>query len=122
MNASFPGDLEIDCGYSQHLGPRFEGAAIKIQFHRNQIPGIHFKVEDSEEYRNSNIKGITDGLHDRFPDFPASASVWITGISEHPIDSSQRAFYRVGRLAIDQAFSLRNMKDIQTEQDAAANP
>jgi hypothetical protein len=122
MNTSFPGDLEIDSRYSQHLGPRFEAAGIKIQFHLNQAPGIYFKVDVPSEYEAFIVNGIKDGLSDRFPDFPPSASIWITGISEHPVDSSQRAFYRAGRLAIEQAFSLCNLKEIHAEQGAAANP
>jgi GNAT superfamily N-acetyltransferase len=107
----FPRELEMASQYRQHLGPRFESAGIRIQFHRNQPPGIHFKVDAAEEYRPSILKGIEDGLQLRFPEFAASGSVWITGVTEHPIDSSPRAFYRAARLVIEQAFSFHNLEE-----------
>ncbi len=95
--------------FSMHLGPRFEAAGLRIQFHYNQPPGIHFKAEAPAEYRDSILRGLRDGLASRFPDFPAAGSVWITEIAEHEVDSSQQAFYRAARMAIDQAFTLAQL-------------
>jgi hypothetical protein len=89
-----------------HLGPRCQAAGLRIQFHYNQVPGIHFKIEPPEEYRDSILRGLRDGLALRFPRFPSTGAIWVTEISVHPVDSSQQAFYRAGRMAIDQAFSL----------------
>jgi hypothetical protein len=106
MPPDTPGELEVLARFSIHLGPRFEAAGLRVQFHYNQAPGIHFKVEPPEEYRGAILKGIVDGMAARFPGFPSTGSVWITEILEHEVDSSQRAFYRAGRLVIDQAYSL----------------
>lgn len=103
MNA--PGEVEVYGRYSKHLGPRFEGAGLGIQFHYNQIPGVHFKVEPREEYRGAILRGIEDGIAARFPDFPRSGSIWITEISDG-IDSSQQAFYLAAVMVIEQAFTL----------------
>jgi hypothetical protein len=92
--------------FSQHLGPRFEAAGLRVQFHYNQTPGIHFRVPVSEEYRAAIIRGIQEGMASRFPQFPASGSIWITEVTEHEVDSSQRAFYRVARSIIEQAHAL----------------
>ena len=102
--------------YSIHLGPRFEAAGLRIQFHYNQTPGIHFKTEPPAEYRDSILRGLRDGLASRFPEFPATGSVWILEIAEHEVDSSQRAFYRAARMVIDQAFSLACLYDTSAEQ------
>ena len=92
--------------FSQHLGPRFEAAGLRVQFHYNETPGIHFRVPVSEEYRDSILRGIQDSMASKFPQFPVSGSIWITEVTEHEVDSSQRAFYRVGRAIIEQAYAL----------------
>jgi hypothetical protein len=106
MNTKFPAEVEVYGLYSQHLGPRYEGAGLRLQFHWNQEPGVHFKVVPPKEYEEAILKGIKEGLAARFPHMPTTASIWITEITAHEVDSSQRAFYRAGRMAIDQAYSL----------------
>ena len=113
MAHNTPGELEVYSSFSIHLGPRFQAAGLRVQFHYNQIPGIHFKVQPREEYRQAIIKGIEDGMTARFPDFPSTGSIWITEICEHPVDSSEMAFYKVGRLVIDQAYSLKQIANLQ---------
>ncbi len=106
MPPSSPGEIELYASFNQHLGPRFEAAGLRVQFHYNQTPGIHFRVPVSDEYRDSILRGIQDGMASRFPQFPASGSIWITEVTEHEVDSSQRAFYRVGRAIIEQVHAL----------------
>ena len=106
MKSVSPGELEVYGFFSQHLGPRFQSAGLRLQFHYNQEPGIHFKIQPNAEYAESILQGIRDGMALRFPSFPQSGSVWITEVTEHPVDSSRRAFYLAARMAIDQAFSL----------------
>ncbi len=101
-----PGEVEVGSYFSMHLGPRFMGAGVKVQFHYNQTPGIHYQTSVSEEYRASILQGIQDGMAIRFPEFPNTASIWITEVNEHPVDSSQMAFYLAARCVIDQAYSL----------------
>jgi hypothetical protein len=101
-----PGETEISISYSRHLGPRYERAGLRIQFHYNQIPGLHFKVHVRDEYRPAVERGISDGLKRRFPDFPTTASVWITEVVEDEVDSSRLSFYRVAVAAIEQAYLL----------------
>ena len=84
-----------------------ESAGLRVQFHNNQEPGIHFRVQPPEEFRSAILKGIEDGMAARFPEFPNTGSIWITEISESETDSTVRAFYRAGRLVIDQAYSLK---------------
>jgi hypothetical protein len=79
---------------------------LRIQFHYNQAPGVHFKVDVPEEYRGALLRGLEEGMSLRFPDFPDSGSVWIVHVDVDEIASSQRAFYRAARMIIDQAFSL----------------
>jgi len=86
-----------------------EAAGLRVQFHCNQKPGVYFKVQPSEEYRGAILRGINEGMADRFPDFPNTASVWITEILEDKVDSSERAFYKAGRLAIEQAYALKRI-------------
>jgi hypothetical protein len=106
MQGTTPGELEVYGFYRKHLGPRMEAAGLRLEFHYNQKPGIYFKVQPSEEYRKGILQGIKDGMAARFPNFPSTGSIWITEISEHEVDSSERAFYKAGRLVIDQAYSL----------------
>jgi hypothetical protein len=107
MLSTTPGEIEVYSYYRQHLGPKMESAGLRVQFHYNQKPGIHFKVEPREEFRSAILKGIQEGMAARFPDFPTTGSIWITEISESEVDSSARAFYRAGRLVIDQAYALK---------------
>lgn len=83
-----------------------EAAGLRVQFHYNQKPGIHFKVQPLEEYRSAILTGIKDGMAARFPDFPLFGSIWVTEITVDAVDSCEKAFYRAGRSVIDQAFSL----------------
>jgi hypothetical protein len=101
-----PGEVEVYSHFSKHLGPRFMGAGLKVQFHYNQVPGIHYKVAVNDGYKAAILKGIEDGMTIRFPNFPRTASIWITGVDEHPVDSSSGAFYMAARCVIDQAYLL----------------
>ena len=101
-----PGEVEIFAQFNIHLGTRFKAAGLRVQFHYNQTPGIHFKVDPPEEYRGAILKGIEDGMVARLPNFSSSGSIWIIEIAEHEVDSRQRACYRAGHLVIDQAYSL----------------
>jgi hypothetical protein len=106
MNIRFPREIEISGSFKKHLGSRFQSAGLRIQFHLNQIPGIHFKVPCKPEYKIEIINGINAGMEFRFPEFPLSASIWIVEILDHEVDSSQRAFYAVARMLIEQAYFL----------------
>ena len=106
MTGKSPGELEVYGYFSKHLGPGFQAAGLRIQFHYNQPPGIHFKVKPTEEYRDAILRGLRDGIALRFPEFPASGSIWVTEVTEHPVDSSGGAFYLAARMAIDQASSV----------------
>ncbi|HEU5181464.1 MAG TPA: hypothetical protein VFW45_11770 [Candidatus Polarisedimenticolia bacterium] len=101
-----PGEIELYASFRKHLGPRFEAAGLRVQFHYNQAPGIHFRVPIAAEYRDSILRGIQDGMAARFPLFPSSGSIWITEVTVYDVDSSQRAFYRVARSIIEQAYAL----------------
>ena len=79
--------------YSMHTGPRFVAAGLRIQFHYNQVPGIHFRVAVPEEYRRPIERGLADAMANRFPEFPASGSIWTNELMDDPVDSSETAFY-----------------------------
>jgi hypothetical protein len=70
MPSRSPGELEVYGCFSKHLGPRFMGAGLRLQFHYNQEPGVHFKVKAREEYREAILRGIRDAMSVKFPDFP----------------------------------------------------
>ncbi len=108
MTRSTPGEIEV-CGfYRRHLGPRMEAAGLRVQFHYNQTPGVHFKIEPPAEYRAAILRGIEHGMAARYPDFPKSGSIWITEVLVDEIDSCESAFYKAGRLAIELAYALQN--------------
>jgi hypothetical protein len=114
MKSDLPGGYEVGCFYRQHFGPRFEAAGLRVQFHYNQKPGIHFKVQPREEYRGPILKGIEKGMAVRFPNFPSTGSIWITEILEDEIESSERAFYKAGLLVVEQAYALRQISNEAT--------
>jgi hypothetical protein len=101
-----PGELEVFGMFSRHLGPRFSGAGVGIQFHYNQQPGIHFKVEPPSEYREAIATGLRDAMLACFPEFPSSGSIWVTRVEAHPVDSSWNAFYQAAWMVVEQALSL----------------
>src|SRR6266478_3226740 len=43
MPPATPGEIELYSHFRQHLGPRYEVAGLRVQFHYNQTPGIHFQ-------------------------------------------------------------------------------
>ena len=106
MQAASPTDLELVASFRRHLGPRFEAAGLRVQFHSNQTPGIHVRVPVSEEYRASIVRGLQDGMASCFPHGAASACIWVTEVTDHEVDSSQDAFYRLARSIIEQARAL----------------
>lgn len=85
-----------------------EAAGLRVQFHYNQKPGVHFKVEPPAEYRDAILNGIEHGMAARYPDFPKSGSIWITEVLVREVDSSAAAFYKAGRLAVEQAYAIQN--------------
>ena len=106
MPLNHPGEIEHYAFFNAHLGPRYQSAGLRVQFHYNQAPGIHFVVEPPAEYAESILKGLRDGLTRYFPDFPDSGSVWVKEVTVNDVSSSQTAFYRVGLLVMRQALSL----------------
>lgn len=101
-----PGEVEVYGSFSKHLGPRFMAAGLGIRFHYNQSAGIHFKVDVPDIFREAIIKGLSDGMADRFPQFPKTGSIWVTSIKIHEVDSSWSAFYQVARMVIEQSYYL----------------
>ena len=106
MPRSHPGEVEHCAFFRMHLGPRFQSAGLRVQFHHNRAPGIHFKVEPPAEYADAILRGLQDGLDRYFPSFPPTASIWINEVIVDEINSSSVAFYRVGLLVIHQALAL----------------
>lgn len=106
MPNNLPGEVEHLTWFSQHLGPRFQTAGLRVQFHYDQAPGVHFQVEPPKEYEAAIIKGIEDGLTECFPNFPLTGSVWINEVMVDEVNSSPTGFYRAGLLAIHQAKKL----------------
>jgi hypothetical protein len=109
MECFTPGEIEVSGFYRRHLGPRMEAAGLCVQFHYNQKPGIHFKVEPPEEYRAAILRGIGDGMASRFPSFPKTGSIWITEVLADEIDSCELAFYKAARIVIEQAYALKQL-------------
>ena len=101
----------MSSSFSKHLGPRFMGAGLRLQFHYMGDPGIHFKTNVSAEYREAILRGISDAMKERFPRFAPTGSLWITEVMEHPIDSSQAAFYLAARSVIEQAYVLTRLSN-----------
>ena len=99
-----PGEIDVTARFSRHLGPRYEGAGLRIQFHYNQVPGIHFRVPVPDEYRGAIERGLADAMARRFPDFPDTGSIWILEVHEDDVASSSRAFYLAAFAAIEQAY------------------
>jgi hypothetical protein len=91
------------------VGPRAEEAGVRISFHHDDASGVNFKIICGE-YKDAITKGIQDGMASRFPDFLKTGSVWITEITEHPINSSNSAFYLAARSVIEQAYIISQVK------------
>lgn len=106
MPSNHPGEVEHYAFFSAHLGPRFQSAGLRVQFHYNQEPGIHFIAQPPEEYAEAIMKGLRDGLTRYFPGFPDSGSVSVNEITVHDVNSSQASFYRAGLLVMSQALAF----------------
>jgi len=106
MPLNHPGEVEHYAFFSAHLGPRFQSAGLRVQFHCNQEPGIHFIVQPPKDYAEAIMKGLRHGLTRYFPNFLDSGSLWVKEITVHDVDSSQAAFYRAGLLVMSQAFAF----------------
>ena len=104
MSQITPAEVELMSHFNRHLGPKFEAAGLRGQFHYNQEPGIHCKSEPSVEYRAAILAGLQEGMALRFPDFSSTASLWVTEVIEHEVESSQQAFYKAAQLVIEQAY------------------
>lgn len=104
-DATTPGEVKVFASFSKHLGPRFIAAGVELQFHYNQLPGVHLRVEISKEFREAIISGIKAGMADRFPNFPDTGTIWVTRVEEHPVDSSFSSFFQAARLAVELAFA-----------------
>jgi len=106
MSPGAPGEVELYAYFSIHLGlgSRPLGCAFSFTTIRRQV--YILRCRPPKQYRGAILKGIEDGMALRFPKFPDTGSIWIIEVTAHDVDSSQRAFYRAGRLVIDQAYSL----------------
>jgi hypothetical protein len=106
MPLNHPGEVEHYAFFNAHLGARFQSAGLRVQFHYNQKPGIHFIVQPPDEYADAIMKGLRHGLARYFPNFPDSGSVWVMEVTAHDVASSEAAFYRAGLLVMRQALAL----------------
>jgi hypothetical protein len=106
-----PGEVEVYGYFSKHLGPRFMAAGLRIQFHYNQDPGIHFKAGVSERYKEAILvlEGLKDAMSIRYPDFPKTGSIWITEVTDD-LDSSWMAFYLAAQGVVHLAYALQQSK------------
>lgn len=95
-----PVEIELYLSFSQHLGPRYEAAGLRVQFHYNQMPGVHFRVPVADEYWEAILRGIQDGMAARFP-----RHLDYRGLVARDA-FSQRAFYRAARSIVEQAYML----------------
>jgi hypothetical protein len=107
----WPGEITVQAHFRKHLGPRFMSAGVTIQFHTSKTPGVHFKTTVDEEYKESIVKGIRDGVSIRFPGLLETRCIWITDVIEDPVESSNRAFYLAARCAVEQAYTLVERED-----------
>jgi hypothetical protein len=57
------------------------------------------------------LRGIAEGMAARYPDFPKTGTVWITEILAHEVNSCELAFYKAGRMVIEQAYALQNLAE-----------
>jgi len=113
MTRTTPGPIEV-CGYYRRfLGPRIEAAGLRVEFSYNQKPGVHFKAEPPAEYRAAILRGIEHGMAERYPDFPKSGSIWITEVLVHEVGSCESAFYKAGRLVVEQAYAIQKFSYAQ---------
>ena len=107
MSAFLPTDIEVHGHFSRHLGPRFQTAGVSLQLHSNQGSGIVCKVANAEPaYVDAIVKGVEDGLLARYGSVSIPRAIWITRIEEHPVDSSEAAFYLAARGAVDLLYSV----------------
>jgi hypothetical protein len=113
MPRNHPGEVEHTVSFKQHLGARFQSAGLRVQFHYNQVPGIHFKFEPPAEYADAILRGLEHGLDQYFPSFPSTGSVWVNEVIVDEVSSSQAAFYRAAVLVMHQALGL--VEIIETE-------
>lgn len=88
------------------LAGTFWEQALAFSFTTTRFQAFHFKTAVNQEYRDAILKGIQDGMAELFPNFPASGSIWIEKVYEHPVDSARIAFYAAARAAIEQAYSV----------------
>jgi hypothetical protein len=100
MPRNHPGEVEHVVSFNQHLGPRFQSAGLRVQFHYNQVPGIHFKVEPPVEYADAILRGLQHGLDRYSPSFPSTGGIWVNEVIADEVSSSQAAFYRAAVLVM----------------------
>lgn len=118
MPRHHPGDVEHFVSFNQHLGPRFQSAGLRVQFHHNQAPGIHFKVDPPVEYADAILRGLHDGLDRYFPSFPSTGSIWINEVVVDEVNSSKAAFYRAALLVLHQARALVDIMEADAGSSA----
>ncbi len=112
MPRNHPGEVEYFVAFNQHLGPRFRSAGLRVQFHYNQVPGIHFKVEPHAEYADAILRGLQHGLDRYFPLFPSTGSIWVNEVIVDEVSSSQAAFYGAAVLVMHQALALLEIMEV----------
>lgn len=91
-----------------------------MQFHYNQAPGIHFKVEPPAEYVDAILRGLRHGIDRYFPSFPSTGSLWINEVIVDEVSSSPAAFYQAALLVMHQALAL--VEIMEAGGDSSAPP
>ena len=99
-----PGQVEITFRFSRHIGPRYVGAGLTLEFDALRPYSFVSRAEWPEQNHDESVREVVEEvLMERLGSLERVAVV-LKSIEFHEVDSSEMAFRRAARAATEAAF------------------
>ena len=106
----FRGQIQLSFRYSEHLGPRFEGAGVSLRLSthdRYEFLSIVRWPED--DYSVAVERGAREGMRESGYDPDLGVRVLLEDVEYDPVTSSERSFYYAAKCATKARAEIRTL-------------
>lgn len=107
----FRGQIQIDFRYSEHLGPRYEGAGVSLRLITyDRYEFVNSAKWIAEDYGYAVEKGIRDGLAESDCDPDLGIRIVLESVDFDPVNSNEHSFYAAAKSVAKARDILRQYK------------
>jgi hypothetical protein len=107
----FRGQIQIAFSYSEHLGPRFDGAGVSLKMMTNDSYEFINAAQWTEyNFGNEVEKGVRDGLSEIGYNPDLGIRIILESIEYDSVNSSEHSFYIAAKSAVMTRAIIRSQR------------